>query len=48
MGGQVSSEQLKKACLGCISENLRCKMLILGRDISWGGVGVERYDVTLT
>ena len=28
--------RLEKACPGCISETVRCKMLILGRDISSG------------
>ena len=25
-----------KSCLGCISETVRCRKLILVRDISWG------------
>ena len=25
----------EKACLCCVSETMRCKMLILGRDIGW-------------
>ena len=33
MGG---GGQQQKACLGCISENVRCRMLMLGRDIGWG------------
>ena len=33
---------LEKACLGCISETLRCKMSILGRAIGWG---VDLHDV---
>ena len=35
MGGQVVGWR-EKACLDCISETLRGKMLILGRDIGWG------------
>ena len=26
----------EKDCLGCISETVRCRKLILGRDIGWG------------
>ena len=25
-----------KVCRGCISETIRCRKLILGRDIGWG------------
>ena len=28
--------ELEKACLGCISETVKYRMLILGRDICWG------------
>ena len=45
-------------CLGCISETVRCRKFILGRDIGWGGgwgvggwggggVGVQRHGLTL-
>ena len=36
-----------KVCPGCISETVRCRKLILGRDIGQGGVGVQRHGVTL-
>ena len=42
-----------KVCPGCISETVRCRKLILGRDIGGGGggggggVGVQRHGVTL-
>ena len=26
----------EKVCLGCISETVRCRKFILGRDIGWG------------
>ena len=52
MGG-CSGGQWEKVCPGCISENVRCNMLILGREIGWGGggdVGVQAsrslYDLT--
>ena len=32
---------------GCISETVRCRKFILGRDIGWGGVGVQRHGLTL-
>ena len=28
--------QREIVCLGCISETVRCRKLILGRDIGWG------------
>ena len=31
----------------CISETVRCRKFILGRDIGWGGVGVQRHGLTL-
>ena len=34
-------------CLGCISETVRCRKFILGRDIGWGDVGVQRHGLTL-
>ena len=34
-------------CPGCISETVRCRKFILGRDIGWGGVGVQRHGLTL-
>ena len=46
--------QNEKVCLGCISETVRCRKLILGRDrvgFGWGclgGVGVQCHGVTLT
>ena len=42
MGGQR-----EKVCPGCISETVRCRKLILGRDIGLGGVGVKHHCVTL-
>ena len=45
-------------CSGCISETVRCRKFILGRDIGWGGwgwgvggggwvgVGVQRHGLT--
>ena len=42
----VSGLVVGKACLGCISETLRCKMLILG-GIFLGGVGVQCHGVTM-
>ena len=36
----------EKVCPGCISESVRCRKLILGREIGWG-VGVQRHGVTL-
>ena len=37
-----------KVCPACISETVRCRKLILGREGHWlGGVGVQRYGVTL-
>ena len=36
MAGEWAGGQWEKACLGCISEIVRCKMLIFGRDIGWG------------
>ena len=42
MGGQAAGKSLS----GCISETVRCKNLILGRDIGWG-VGVQRHGLTL-
>ena len=38
---------MQKVCWGCISETIRCKKLILGRDIGFGGEGVQRHGVTL-
>ena len=29
-------DNIKKVCPGCISETVRCRKLILGRDIGWG------------
>ena len=29
--------QKERVCPACISETVRCRKLILGRDISWGG-----------
>ena len=39
--------QREKVCPGCISEAVRCRKFILGRDIGWGGVGVQRHGLTL-
>ena len=36
-----------KILLGYISERVRCRKLILGRDIGWGVVGMQRHGVTL-
>ena len=35
-----------KVCLGCVSETVKGRKLILGKDISWGGVGVQRHGMT--
>ena len=35
MGGQVGG-WWEIVCPGCISETVRCRKLILGRDIGWG------------
>ena len=35
----------EKACPGCISETLRCKILILKRGIGFGGVGVQHQGL---
>ena len=32
----VSGRVARKLCLGCISETVRCRKLVLRRDISWG------------
>ena len=37
----------EKVCPGCISETVRCRKLIRGRDIGFGGVGVQRHGLTL-
>ena len=39
--------QREIVCPGCISETVRCRKFILGRDIGWGGVGVQRHGLTL-
>ena len=39
--------QREKVCPDCISETIRCRKFILGRDISLGGVGVQCHGVTL-
>ena len=36
----------EKVCLGCISETVRWRKLILGRDMG-RGVGVKHHGVTL-
>ena len=46
MGGVGGGGRQGKVCLGCISETIRCRKLILGRDIAWG-VGVQCHGVTL-
>ena len=42
MGGR-----LEIVCPGCISETVRCRKFILGGDIGWGGVCVQRHGLTL-
>ena len=37
----------KKNCLDCISESVRCRKLIHGRDFWLGGVDVQRHGVIL-
>ena len=32
---QVGSRVVGKVCQGCIAETVRCRKLILGRDIDW-------------
>ena len=39
--------QREIVCPGCISETVRCRKFILGRDIGLGGVGVQRHGLTL-
>ena len=34
--GVRMGRQREKVCPGCISETVRCRKLILGRDIGWG------------
>ena len=47
MGGWSDGRQAK-ACLSCISEIMRCKMLILGRDIGFSvSGGAQHLVVTL-
>ena len=36
-----------KTCPGYISETIRCRNLMLGRDIWLGGVGVQSHGLTL-
>ena len=39
----------EKVCPGCISETVRCRKLILGRDIGWGcRCATSWYDLDLT
>ena len=45
--GVQMGRQGEKVCPGYISETVRCRQLILGRDIGWGGVGVQRHGLTL-
>ena len=35
-------ERREKVCPGCISETVKCRKLIFGRDISWGVVRMCR------
>ena len=44
--GVLMGGRWEKVCLGCISETVRCRKLILGRDIGWG-VGVQHHGVAL-
>ena len=37
---------MEKSCQGCISENVGCRMLILGRNLA-GGIGVQHHGVIL-
>ena len=45
MGGWAEG-RWEKVCSGCISVIVRCRKLILGRDIGKGGVGLH-HGVTL-
>ena len=48
MGIQACGQQ-EKACPDCISEIIRCKLLILGRDIGWKCRCLTSwYDLDLT
>ena len=48
VSGWVGGRQ-EKVCLGCISETVRCRKLILGRDIGWGcRFAASWYDLDLT
>ena len=42
----LAGGQSEKFCPGCISESMRYRVLILGRDIVWG-VGVEHNYATI-
>ena len=46
MGGRSGGRQ-EIVCPGCISETVRCRKFILGRNIGWGGVGVQCHGLTL-
>ena len=45
-GGQMGC-RMQKVYLGCISESIRCRKLILGRDIGLRDVGVQPQSATL-
>ena len=45
MGRQAGGRQ-EEVCPACISETVRCRKLILGREIGFGGIGVQRHRVT--
>ena len=49
VSGYWSGRQRELSCLDCISETIRCRLLILGTLVGGGGVGVQRYgDLDLT
>ena len=45
--GVLFSPRREIVCPGCISETVRCRKFILGRDIGWRGVFVQRHGLTL-
>ena len=47
MGRRWMGGRGENVCSGCISETVRCRKLILGKDIGLGGVGVQHHGVTL-
>ena len=46
VGGRAFGQR-EIVCPGCISETVRYRKFILGRDVGWGGVGMQRHGLTL-